>query len=337
VLTSAVRGLVGGDPELDTSTLSFVERDVDVDALIGPGMDHTADFMNAASQGLADSIATSGELTQAQAEELVFQAERGGVDTSQPGQQQLLSQFATGSGNPGAPNGSGVLVRGLYTKQVGIAWGSHVLQDKLGEKLGLGVHLQYIHGTTVRRFFGAMDGQDSGIGTENRRRSRRVSLDVGMLYEPNDWLRLGLSARRINAPSFPTRGGSSIVLSPQVRAGGTVYLSSRWLIAADLDLTENESDIVDGFSSRVLALGTEYRGHFLGHSVDLRLGVNRNLATGPNRDIVITAGFGLYLGNFRFDLALGSGLDRESFEELGGLTIPRRVDFSTGIRWLTEF
>jgi hypothetical protein len=339
VLTGGVRALAGGDPELDTSTLSFVERDVDVDSLIGPGMDHSAEFMNPASQALADSLAQSSSITQEQAEELVFQAERGGIDTGSQGVQELLGEFASGSdaAPSDAPNGSGILLRGLYTKQVGLAWGSHVLPATFGDRLGLGVHVQFIHGTTVRQFFGAMDGGDDSIGTEDRRRSKRMSLDVGLLYEPNDWLRLGLSARRVNGPSFPTKGGSPILLRPQLRAGAAVSLSSRWLIAADLDLSENESDIVDGFRSRVLALGTEYRANFVGHSVDLRFGVNRNLSTGPNRDIVITAGFGLYLGNFRFDLALGSGLDRERFDQVGGTKIPRRVELTTGIRWLTEF
>jgi hypothetical protein len=339
VLTGGARAFAGGDPELDTSTLSFVERDVDVGSLIGPGTDRSTDFMNAASQGLADSLAQSSGITQNQAEELVFQAERVGIDTGSQGVQQLLGDLASGSDNAAgaAPNGSGILLRGLYTKQVGLAWGAHVLPAKFGDRLGLGVHLQFIHGTTVRQFFGAMDGGDSNIGTEDRRRSKRMSLDVGVLYEPNDWLRLGLAARRINGPSFPTKGGSPILLRPQLRAGAAVYLSSRWLITTDLDLTENESDIIDGFRSRVLAIGTEYRASFVGRSVDLRLGVNRNLANGPNSDIVVTAGLGLYLGNFRFDLAVGSGLDRESFDQLNGFNVPRRVDLSTGLRWITEF
>jgi hypothetical protein len=337
VLTGAGRALVGADPELDTSTLSFVERDIDVDSLIGPGMDRSGDFVNGASQGLADSVAMSAGLTQEQAEELVFQAERAGIDTGSAGVQELIAQLASGGGGSGGTNASGILIRGLYTKQIGIAWGGHVLPGTFGDRLGLGVHVQFIHGTTVRKFIGAEDGEDGGIGTENRRRSKRLSLDVGVLYEPNDWLRLALSARRINGPSFPTKGGSPILLRPQLRAGGAVYLSSRWIVSADLDLTENESDIVDGFRSRVLALGTEYRSTFLGNSVDLRLGVHRNLATGPNRDIVVTAGFGLYLGNFRFDLAFGSGLDREAFDQVGGTKIPRRVDLQTGIRWITEF
>ena len=339
VLTGGIRGLAGGDPELDTSTLSFTERDVDVGSLIGPGMDRSTDFMNPASQGLADSIAQSSGITQDQAEELVFQTERGGIDTGLQGVQELLGEFASGSdaAPSDAPNGSGILVRGLYTKQVGLAWGGPVLPATFGDRLGLGVHVQFIHGTTVRKFYGAMDGEDSSIGTDDRRRSKRLSLDVGLLYEPNDWLRLGLSARRLNGPSFPTKRGSPLLLRPQLRAGAAVYLSSRWLIAADLDLTENESDIVDGFHSRVLALGTEYRANFVGRSIDLRLGVNRNLSTGPNRDIVITAGLGLYLGNFRFDLAFASGLDRESFDQLNGFNVPRRVDLQTGVRWVTEF
>lgn len=339
VLTSGLRAIAGGDPELDTSTLAFIERDVDVGALIGPGMDRSADFMNPASQGLADSIAQSSDISQNQAEELVFQSERVGIDTGSQGVQELLGQLASGSDDlaTDAPNASGVLLRGLYTKQVGLAWGAHLLPAKFGDRLGLGVHVQFLHGTTVRQFYGAMDGGDSDIETEDRRRSKRMSLDVGLLYEPNDWLRLGLAARRVNGPSFPTKGGSPIVLRPQLRAGGAVYLSSRWLIAADLDLTDNESDIIDGFHSRLLALGTEYRAHFVGRSVDLRLGVSRNLSNGPDSDIVITAGLGMYFGNFRFDLALASGLDRESFDQLSGFTVPRRVDFQTGVRWITEF
>jgi len=148
--------------------------------------------------------------------------------------------------------------------------------------------------------------------------------------------RVGLTARHLNTPTFPTRGGTAIRLRPQLRSGAALQLSPYWVVAVDLDLTRNKFETIDGLASRVLAIGSEYRASVLGHGVDLRVGAHRNLSRGPNRDVVITLGAGVYFGNFRFDLAGSSGLDRERFQDLGR-TLPRRLDVSTSLRWTTEF
>ena len=331
VLTSRASGLAGIDPVLDARGVAFgSELDVDLNRLVGPGADHSSEFTNPASQSLADAIASSAAgLTQAQAEEIVFRAEQAGIDTSNPGVRELVSQVTTSSLGGGL-NQTGAVVRGLYTKEVGLASGI-----VLGDRLGVGVHVRHVHGTTVDTSI-LLAGSDRSIGTEDRRRSTAIALDMGLLYEVQEGLRLGLAARNVNRPTFKTRGPHPFELKPQVRLGAALEVTSRLRVAADLDLTQNAFETIDGFESRMLAIGLEYRSRFLGHSVDLRAGVHRNTASGPNSDIAVTLGFGLYAGNFQLDLSLGSALERRRFDAID-THVPHRLDVATSIRWVTEF
>jgi hypothetical protein len=225
-------------------------------------------------------------------------------------------------------------VRGLYVKQVGVAYALPVIP----EKLGIGAHLKYMHGTTVQEFVGVdASGDTERSGRSPRRRSREIGLDLGVTYVPVDWLRLGVAARNVNTPEFKTVGSDSpIRLRPQVRAGVAVRLSPRVNVAADLDVTRNELETIDGFASRVFSTGVEFRTRFRRFTVDLRGGAQRNLSSGPDDDLTLTLGFGFHVRASRFDLAFAYGLGGERVERIG-VKLPRRAELGGGLRWVREF
>ncbi len=335
VLTTRGGALAGLDPVVDTRNLRFGDSpsdlSVDLSRLVGVGADRSAEFQNPGSQSLADALAAGAAgLDQLQAEEFVFRAEQAGLDTSDSSVRDVVSGL-TSAGVTDQINDTGAVVRGIYTKEVGLASGV-----QLTEQLGLGAHLRYVHATTLYKELRVETSDSNSIGTENRRRGEAVAIDVGLLYQFRDWIRFGITGRNLNRPAFKTRGPHPFELKPQVRAGAALELSPRWRIAFDLDLTENRFETIPGFESRQLAVGMEYRSRFVGRSVDLRVGVHRNLASGPNSDIAVTAGIGIYAGSFRFDLSVGSALDRRRFEEIEK-HLPRRIDVASSIRYVTEF
>ena len=333
VLSYRSQLIAGIDPRLDPTGLAFTDEDLALGSIIATPEDRTGQFMNPGSAALASAlVAASGDLTQAQAEEIAFQAEQAGIDTSDAGVQGFLTGLASSSGRPGQQNQTGARIRGLYTKELSLAFGFPLIE----ERLSLGFNLKYIHGTTVNKVILADDDEPRSIGTSDRRRSRQLGIDFGVLFEPTDQVRLGLSVRNANRPSFKTRRGTPIVLDAQVRAGAAYQVSDRWLVTADLDLVENDFESIRDLESQTFAIGTEYRAAFFGRSVDLRLGLRRNLAESLRDDAVLTAGLGLYLGRFHFDVAIASGLEREEVDVVG-IDVPDRIDLAFTLRYSTEF
>jgi len=330
VLSFRAQAFAGGDPRLDLNGLAFTDNQLALADVIPTSLDRTGQFANPGSPVLASAlVAASPDLSQAQAEEIAFQAEQAGIDTSDAGVQSVLTRLASGSGQ--GQNQSAVRVRGLYTKEIALS-GALPLLD---ERLSLGVNLKYLHGTTVSKVLLADSDEPRSIETADRRRSRQLAIDFGVLAQPADWLRIGLTLRNANRPRFATRGGSDIVLDAQLRAGLALQLSERWLVAADVDLVENDYETLRGVVSQSVALGTEYRIGVFGRSVDLRAGVRRDLADGRGELAVVTAGLGFYLGRFNVDLGLASSLEREDIDNFAP-DIPERLDFALTLRYSTE-
>ncbi len=346
MLTAKTSGSFGLDPILDLTGLSFSD---DIDALtqvanvVGVGADRSGAFTNSSSQALADIIAAAlGTWSQDQAEELVFQAELAGLDTAALPIQDIVTRVATATGGITAPdlslNGSGVLVQGLLTQEVGLGYG----RSLFGERLGVGANVRAVYGTSYYSFIqydditGTDDLIDDITDSNNRETSQRMAVDVGLLVKPMDWLRVGVVVRNLNRPEFKSNGPDGVELDEQIRAGIGLNLRPNWLLAADIDLTENESVNVEGFSSRMLSVGTEFRIPFWVGSLALRAGAYKNLASDGDDGVTITAGLGLHLTHLQLDIAAGAATTREELEA-GGSDLPSRMHLSGAIRWVTEF
>jgi hypothetical protein len=98
--------------------------------------------------------------------------------------------------------------------------------------------------------------------------SSTASVDLGALYQPNDWLRLGVMWRRLFEPGFRLPSGEELVLPRHARAGAAFFLPRETTLAFDFDLTEQGG--VDQ-TWRELSLGVDKR--FFEDALSLRAGL----------------------------------------------------------------
>ena len=138
--------------------------------------------------------------------------------------------------------------------------------------------------------------------------SSAVGVDLGALYKTGG-LRFGLVARNINKPSFDFAGPGDYEVDTQVRAGLSYRLWNRLTIAADLDLTENDTNVSDDYKSKNMGIGLEADLWVL----NLRAGTYKNLSEsdiGP----VYTAGLGVDLYLFQLDAGVAWSKDKVEVE-----------------------
>ena len=142
------------------------------------------------------------------------------------------------------------------------------------------------------------------------RLSTAFGIDVGAMYRPSSWLRVGIVAKDINQPSFDTSAGGQFKLNPQVRGGVAVNPWETLTVTIDADVTSNKT-LVPDIKSRVISLGAEQT--IFSELLSLRVGAFKNTAD-ANSHITPTAGFGIRLFALRVDV--GGGYD---FRERGAL------------------
>ena len=341
-------GSLAVDPVLDLSNLSFsgdlasaLDRVTDV---VAAGGDRSLDFTNALdSQSLSDAInAGFAAWDQDQAEELVLQAELAGLNTSSTTIRSLITDIAGATGGLTAAdlsaNGSGAFVRGLITQEVGIAYAHPVFRDRLG----IGANVRYLRGISTSKFIryddieSGRDLVDELTDLSNTETSDQVAVDIGVLLRLNDRLRFGVVGRNLTSPSFAVDGGDDYTLDPQVRAGFALNLAPGLVMAADIDITENETDALSGVKSQLLSVGTEYvLGLGEGH-LALRAGAFTNLAGELRDSLTVTAGVGFRIWRLQLDLAVGASPYLQEINS-GGKKLPSRLNLSGSIKWVTKF
>ena len=125
-----------------------------------------------------------------------------------------------------------------------------------------------------------------------------------MLYKKGAF-RFGMVGRNLNKPSFDWKGPGDYEVDPQVRAGVALRMWDFVTLAADVDVTENDTNISDNYKSRNLGVGAEFD---LLSFLRLRAGMYKNLSEsdiGP----VYTVGFGLNFYLFQLDAAAALSKD----------------------------
>lgn len=133
--------------------------------------------------------------------------------------------------------------------------------------------------------------------------STAFGIDVGAMYRPTSWLRVGIVAKDINQPTFDAPGGGEFKLTPQVRGGVAVNPWETMTVTFDADLNANHT-LTPGIKSQVLSLGAEQT--ILNEFLSLRVGAFKNVQD-ANSYVTPTAGFGLRVFALRVDL--GGGYD----------------------------
>lgn len=183
---------------------------------------------------------------------------------------------------------------------------------------------------------------------DNKKNSTNIGIDLGALVNFSKLLekdiflnpQVGLTARNINGPKFDRPDLPADIdplspiaqnwrtdkyqLKPQLRAGAAVN-PLKWItLAADLDITENDT-MLAGIKSRQLALGAEF--NLFNHqrfNIPLRIGYNKNLAASEMCPFY-TAGIGFNMVHFFVDLA---GAVSNSTGKVDGKEIPSSAGLS---------
>lgn len=203
-------------------------------------------------------------------------------------------------------NSSFMEFKGAIIQEVPLTYG-HAYNDNLS----VGVNLKAMKARTYYYKVAMYDSDTEDLFEDVEdvyEESSAVGLDLGVLYKTGG-LRLGLVARNINKPSFDFAGPGDYEIDPQLRAGLSYRLWNRLTVAADLDITENDTNVSDDYKSRNLGVGLEADLWIL----NLRGGAYQNISEsdiGP----VYTAGLGIDLYLFQLDAGLAWSKDSATIE-----------------------
>lgn len=316
-----VFGYGGLDSTVDVGTMSFSSGATPVANIVPGAVDRSAAFTNAGSQSLADAIFALGGFTQVQAEELVYQAELAGVDTSDPTLRNLVTSIAqatAGGTSTVTLNASGITLSGIALKEAGISYARPVMDNLLS----IGGTIKIMEGETYYKFiqFDNMESGDdsvSGIDSKaNKKTSTTFGIDAGALLSLTDSLKLGLVGRNLNKPKFAWLGPGDYAIDPQLRLGAAFKLGDTITLAADYDLTKNKTDALSKYESQVVGGGIEI--NLIG-SLKLRGGMYKNVASSL-ADPVYTAGVGIHLIFLDVDLAVARSTGKVQIESGSGGT-----------------
>ncbi|MGZ8383819.1 MAG: conjugal transfer protein TraF, partial [Nitrospira sp.] len=125
--------------------------------------------------------------------------------------------------------------------------------------------------------------------------------DLGAMFRPASWLRMGIVAKDITAPTFDAPNGDQFKLLPQIRTGLAVNPYNSLTLTADVDITKNNTLTPDLYS-QLLSLGAEQT--ILSELLSFRLGAFKNMQDAKT-PFIPTAGFGLRILDLRIDIAGG--------------------------------
>lgn len=192
--------------------------------------------------------------------------------------------------------------QGLEARQIAFSYAT-AFEDRT---LAVGATVKLIQGAAYNASVGVLGAEgDAGFTSDlgKAQISTTLGVDLGAVYRPSSWLRLGIVGKDINQPTFSAPGGQEFKLNPQVRGGVAVNPWETMTVAFDGDLLSNKT-FVPGVKSRVVSLGLEQT--VLAEFLSLRIGATKNTADAASR-IMPTGGFGLRLWVLRMDL--GGGYD----------------------------
>jgi hypothetical protein len=180
--------------------------------------------------------------------------------------------------------------RGLETFDLSVS----ILQSLPIDDLVIAGNVHYLSGES-HELFESMAALSPGAVTPSAIRERvmdtegeessTASVDLGALYQPSDWLRLGLMWRRLFEPGFPLPSGEEIVLPRHGRAGVALFLPRATTVSFDFDLSSQGGD---DESWRELSLGVEKS--FFEDILSLRAGLRAETGSGRGARPAFSAG-----------------------------------------------
>ncbi|MGZ8422173.1 MAG: conjugal transfer protein TraF [Nitrospira sp.] len=222
-----------------------------------------------------------------------------------------VSDVATGGGFLRSPvgftnNGSSLTVNGqfamngLEARQAALSY-AYAFMDRI---FSIGITGKIIQGAAysgATSIQGASDDIKIFEDIGRAKISTALGIDVGAMFRPSSWLRMGIVAKDITAPTFDAPNGDKFKLLPQIRTGLAVNPYNSLTLTADVDITKNNT-LVPGLYSQILSLGAEQT--VLSELLSFRLGAFKNMQDAKT-PFIPTAGFGLRILDLRIDIAGG--------------------------------
>lgn len=234
-------------------------------------------------------------------------------------------------------NRTSVFLKSLAYVEFPISYGHPISLGKYGQ-LGVGASVKPIRGRVYASALRLVE--DEGVDssditdslTENFEESTSVTFDLGLFYKYSNWLNVGLVAKNLTSPEFDSpelrdqdgalvlvdaKGNligrpEKVTLKPQVRVGVSLDPLSWLTIAADLDITDNETVLESlDYTSRNLGGGIELHPFTW---FKLRAGMYKNLS---NDEVGPVATAGLTFGTkwVNLDLDGAYGLEKTRYDE----------------------
>ncbi len=282
------------------------------------GFDPNASNASAQAQSLINSINSGGSLSAVATGGLYFKGHIGehafGFNVSNVAN---AGSFVSQQFSQPTPNSiSGQLaLRGLEQRQVNFSY-AYAFADKT---FSIGVTGRVIQGAAYTGTATVTGGQDVTLSDNfgKAKITTAFGIDVGAIYRPSSWLRLGVVAKDLNQPEFDAPDGSKLKLNPQVRGGVALNPWSTATMTADMDITSNQT-LVPGIKSQVLSLGMEQT--VLSEFLSFRVGTYKNVQDAKSI-FTPTAGIGIRIYSFRLDLAGGYDFNEGGAIASGALSL----------------
>jgi len=220
-------------------------------------------------------------------------------------------------------NNSAAVGQGAVIGEVPVSFGW-----AFNDYVSVGCNLKLIYAYSYSTKFFVSDEEEDDYLEEimdNTESAFNFGLDLGV-YGRWKGLRAGLLARNLNSPTFDFADPdpekklmepilkSSFRLNPQVRLGLAYLILDNLIVAADFDLTENETFFGNlpgpDHSSQLISFGLEYTPV---KPISLRIGCYQNIKD-DTIPVVLTGGLGLNLWAFHMDIGASMSTETDEFE-----------------------
>jgi len=314
----------------DFSFLAFGNQGIT--SAIGAGNDRSGQI-STDGQSLADQLASTGNVTQNQAEELVFQAEQSGAWSVDPATQDALNRLVnTTAANVGGSaanfftnNQTGGAVHGIFIQELATGYGHPIIPDFLA----VGATFKVMNAITFSSIYSMSQSPESSelasdiYELRNTEDTANVGVDAGALLTPFRWLALGVTGKNLNRPSFDREGGGHTYLDPTARAGVAFYPLPFLSLAADMDLYHYQSDVLPGYRSQILGGGASLDFGWIA----VQAGLSKNLID-PEEDTLIHTSLLFQWGYFSLEFAGAVTPNWRAVEFEGGAEVPERAGFA---------
>ena len=220
--------------------------------------------------------------------------------------------------------------KGAALVEVPIAYG-HNFETNIGNIM-VGGALKYMQAITYIEELkvdnsGEVDGDVKKDAT-----STNFGVDLGLAYQPafSYDLTFGLVLKNLNSPSFDFADGQSYNVDMLARAGVAYNIFDSLQIAADIDLTSNNT-LNPEIDNQMLGGGIMYEPFNNLFALSIRGGLMQNIA-GDTAGLIYTAGLGIGVKWFQIDLSGEMSGNKNTFQ---GYTVPTyaKANIALVSRW----